>query len=45
VRESTSCVGNRVCFGTRDVVLSKSRDIEIRMLSVCIIREEIKNEV
>jgi len=29
-----------VCFGTRGVVLCKSRDVEIRMLSVCIIREE-----
>jgi hypothetical protein len=34
-----------VCFGTRGVVLCKSRDVEIRMLSVCIIREEKRKEV
>ena len=35
-----SCVGYRVYFGTRDVVLCKSHNVEIRMLSECIIREE-----
>jgi len=34
-----------VCFGTRGVVLCKSREVEIRMLSVCIIREEKRMEV
>jgi len=34
-----------VCFGTRGVVLCKSRDIEIRMLSVSIIGEEKRKEV
>jgi hypothetical protein len=33
-----------VCFGTRGVDLYKSRDVEIRMLSVCIIREEKTKE-
>ena len=40
-----SCVGYWVCFGTRGVVLCKSREVEIRMLSVCIIREEKRMEV
>jgi hypothetical protein len=34
-----------VCFGTRGVVFCKSRDVEIRMLSVCIIQEVKRNEV
>jgi len=40
-----SCVGYRVCFGTRGVVLCTSRDVEIRILSVCIIREENRKEI
>jgi hypothetical protein len=40
-----SCVGYRVSFGTKGVVLCKSRDFEIRTLSVCIILEEKKKEV
>jgi len=40
-----SCVGYRVCFGMRGVVLCKSRDVEIRMLSVCMIREEKRKEM
>jgi len=40
-----SCVGYRLCFGLRGVVLCKSRDVEIRMLSVCIIREEKRKEM
>jgi hypothetical protein len=40
-----SCVVYRVCFGTRGVVVCKTRDVEIRMLSVCIIREEKRNDV
>jgi hypothetical protein len=40
-----SCVDSRVCFGTRNVVLFKSRDVEIRRLSVCIIREEKRKEM
>ena len=39
------CVGYRVGFGTRGVVLSKSRDVKMRMLSVCIIREQKRKEV
>ena len=34
-----------MCFGTRGVALCTSRDVEIRMLSVCIIREEKSKEV
>jgi hypothetical protein len=34
-----------VCFGTIGVVLCKSHDVEIRMLSVCMIREEKIKEV
>jgi len=34
-----------VGFGTRGVVLSKSRDVKMRMLSVCIIREQKRKEV
>jgi len=34
-----------VCLGTRGIVLCKSRDVEIRMLSVCRIREEKRKEV
>jgi len=34
-----------VCFGTRGVVLAKSREVEIRMISVCIVREEKRMEV
>jgi len=34
-----------VCFGMRGIVLCKSRDVEIRMLSVCIIQEEKRKEV
>jgi len=34
-----------VCFEPRGVVLCKSSDVEIRMLSVCIIREEKRKEV
>ena len=34
-----------MCFGTRGVVMCKSRDVEIRMLSVCIIREEKRKQV
>jgi len=30
----------RVCFGTKDAVLCRSREVEIRILSVYIIREE-----
>ena len=40
-----SCVGYQVCFGTRGVGLCKSHDVEIRMLSVCIIREEKRKEM
>jgi len=40
-----SCVGYWVCFGTRGVVLCKSREVKIRMLSVCIIPEENSMEV
>jgi hypothetical protein len=40
-----SCVGYVVCFGMRGVVLCKSRDVEIRILSGCIIREEKRNEM
>jgi len=34
-----------VCFGTRGVVMCKSRDVEIRKLSVSIIRDEKTQEV
>jgi len=34
-----------VCFGTRGVVSCKLREVEIRMLSVCIKREEKRMEV
>jgi len=34
-----------MCFGMRGVVLCKSCDVEIRMLSVCIIRKEKRKEV
>jgi hypothetical protein len=34
-----------VCIGVRGIVLCKSCDVEIRMLSVCIIREEKRKEV
>jgi hypothetical protein len=34
-----------VCFGTRGVVFCKAGDFEIRMLSVCIILEEMRKEV
>jgi hypothetical protein len=44
-RKVQSCVGYWVCFGTRGVVLCKSCEVEIRMLSVCIIREEQGLEV
>jgi hypothetical protein len=40
-----SCVSYQVCFGTRGVVLCKSRDVEIRMLSVCIIQEKKRKEM
>jgi hypothetical protein len=40
-----SCVGYRVCFGTRGVLVCKSRDVQIRMLSVCIIQEEKRKEM
>jgi hypothetical protein len=40
-----SCVGYRVCFGTRGDVLCKSLDVEIRILLVCIIREEKRKEM
>jgi len=40
-----SWVGYRVCFGTTGVVLCKSRDVEIRMRSVGIIREEKRMEM
>jgi len=40
-----SCVGYRVCFGTRGVVLCKSGDVKIRMLSVCTIWEETRKQV
>ena len=35
-----SCVGYRVCFGMRGIVFCNSRDVKIRMPSVCIIQEE-----
>jgi hypothetical protein len=38
-------VGYRVCFGTRGVVFCKSCEVEIRILTVCIIREEKSNGV
>jgi len=34
-----------MCFGKRGVVLWNSRDVKRRMLSVCIIREEMRKEV
>jgi hypothetical protein len=34
-----------VSFGTRGIVFWKSRDVEIRMLSVCIIQEVKRKEV
>jgi hypothetical protein len=34
-----------MCFGTRGVVLCNSRDVEIRMLSVCIIKEEKRKKM
>jgi hypothetical protein len=34
-----------VCFGKRGVVMFKSRDVEFRMLSLCIIPEEKRMEV
>jgi len=34
-----------VCFGTRGIALCKSCDVELRMLSVCIIQEEKSKEV
>jgi hypothetical protein len=37
--------GDWVWFGMRGVVLCKSSDDEIRMLSVCIIRNEERKEV
>ena len=40
-----SCVGYQVCFGTRSIVLCKSRDVEIRMLSVCIIQEQKRKQL
>ena len=40
-----SCVGYRVCFGMRGILLYKSHDVNIRMLSVCIIWEEKRKEV
>jgi len=40
-----SCVGYRVCFGTRGFVLCKSCDVNIRMLPVCIILEEKRKKV
>jgi hypothetical protein len=40
-----SCVGYRVCFGTRGVVLCNSRDVEIRMLPVFIIGAENRKEM
>jgi len=40
-----SCVAYRECFVTRGVVLCKSFDVEIRMLSVCIIQEEKRKEM
>jgi len=39
------CVGYRVCFGTRGGGLCKPRDVKIRSLSLCIIREEKRNKV
>jgi hypothetical protein len=40
-----SCVGYRVCFGTTGVVLLKPRDVEIWMLSLCIMPEDMREEV
>jgi len=40
-----SCVGYQVYCGMRAVILCKSRDVEIRILSLCIIREEKKMQV
>jgi len=40
-----STVGYRVCFGTGGVVLCTSRDVEIMILSVCIIQEEKRKEM
>jgi len=34
-----------VCFGMRGIILCKSRDVEIRMLSVSIIREIERKDV
>jgi len=34
-----------VCFGTTGVVLCRSRDVEIRMLVVCILHEENRTEM
>jgi hypothetical protein len=43
--ERTSCVSYRVGLETRSVVLCKSHDFAIRMLLVCIIREEQRKVV
>ena len=39
-RKVQGCVGYWVCFGMRGVVLCKRRNVEIRMLAVCILRKE-----
>jgi hypothetical protein len=39
-----SCVGYWVCFGTRGVVICKSREVEIRLLLVWIIWEDKRME-
>jgi hypothetical protein len=44
-RREQSCIGYRVCFGTRGVVLCDSHKVEIRMMSVCIIQEGKRKEV
>jgi len=38
-----SCVGYRVCFGMRGIVLCKSRDVEIVQNAVCLIAGGVFN--
>jgi hypothetical protein len=45
VKESTKLCRLLGLFRLRGAVLGKSRDVEIRMLSVCIIWEEKRKEV
>jgi hypothetical protein len=45
VRESTKLCRLLGVFVTRGIVLCKARDVEIRMLSMCIIQKEKRKEV